>query len=38
MRVSLLCRGQVSLQDAGEILDIYRDIVVLLCRQAVLLR
>jgi len=38
MCIPLLRRGQVSLQDAYEILDIYRDVVALLRRQAVLLR
>lgn len=38
MCVPLLRRGQVGLQDACEILDIHRDVIALLRRQAVLLR
>jgi hypothetical protein len=38
MCISLLRRSQVGLQDAYKILDIHRDVIALLCRQAVLLR
>jgi len=37
VRVRLLCRGQVGLEDSYEILDIYRRLLALLFRQAVFL-
>jgi predicted HTH domain antitoxin len=38
INILLFRRGQVSLQDACEILDIYGDVVAFLRRQAVFLR